>query len=584
MSTPLTDIYYGTSGPRNARIMIVGESWGEEELSKRVPFVGPTGQELTRILSETNIDREQCLMSNVAAEKPIGNDMWQLFHAREEKVPPWQGLHPKPSTLVHIKNLYSQIAVTKPKLIIAVGNWALWALTDAARLSYSSSTGKRVTPTGITDIRGSMLYYRHDGRTPVLPIIHPSAIQKNWKLRAPTVHDLRVRVPMVDNWTPPKREVFVEEPFLFMKKLLEDLHMRLQTSRVDVPVSVDIENKGSNVITCIGFATSARQAFSIPFVKLTGDKAHPLKSYWPLQEERELLSLIFHILAHPRIFIIGQNYLYDMQYMFEHWGLATRLSFDTNLAHHLLFPGTPGSLGYLSSLYCSHHRYWKDDNREWTNKGTLREHLLYNAEDCYRTFEVYETLKQALVQLKMDHLYPEELRKAHFAFKMMTRAILVDKKARAAMSMQLAEAVNDRQNLLLRLIPQEWINPKPKVAKWVTSPTQQKIVFNELLGLPLRKHSKTKQATLNKEVLMEFRTRFPIFAPIFNALLELRSAKVYKSHFLDAELERNGRYRTSLNPGTVETFRWSSDTNPFGRGGNIQNVPKGKEAEDDELA
>ena len=35
--------------------------------------------------------------------------------------------------------------------------------------------------------------------------------------------------------------------------------------------------------------------------------------------------------------------------------------------------------------------------------------------------------------------------------------------------------------------------------------------------------------------------------------------------------------RTSFNPAGPETFRWSSSTNPFGTGGNFQNIPSGKE-------
>ena len=42
------------------------------------------------------------------------------------------------------------------------------------------------------------------------------------------------------------------------------------------------------------------------------------------------------------------------------------------LAQHVLFPGTPKDLAYLSSLYDPYHVYWKEDHKEATKTRRRR--------------------------------------------------------------------------------------------------------------------------------------------------------------------------------------------------------------------
>ncbi len=49
-----------TSGPRTARVMIVGEAPGIDEERLGEPFVGQSGMELTRMLMEAGINRHEC--------------------------------------------------------------------------------------------------------------------------------------------------------------------------------------------------------------------------------------------------------------------------------------------------------------------------------------------------------------------------------------------------------------------------------------------------------------------------------------------------------------------------------------------
>ena len=93
--TQPADIWFGTSGPRDAKIVIVGEAWGFEEQQAQAPFVGASGKELTRMLAEAGINRNECFCTNVIPARPLNNEMWRFFEpAKEATQPPLRHLHP----------------------------------------------------------------------------------------------------------------------------------------------------------------------------------------------------------------------------------------------------------------------------------------------------------------------------------------------------------------------------------------------------------------------------------------------------------------------------------------------------------
>lgn len=62
-----------TDGNPAARIVLVGEGPGEEEDRQGLPFVGPSGKLLDRMLASIGLDRTQVLISNAVFWRPPGN-------------------------------------------------------------------------------------------------------------------------------------------------------------------------------------------------------------------------------------------------------------------------------------------------------------------------------------------------------------------------------------------------------------------------------------------------------------------------------------------------------------------------------
>jgi len=62
-----------SDGPETAKIMIVGEGPGEYEDQKGIPFTGPAGQLMNKILESVKIAREDCYWTNTVRCRPYKN-------------------------------------------------------------------------------------------------------------------------------------------------------------------------------------------------------------------------------------------------------------------------------------------------------------------------------------------------------------------------------------------------------------------------------------------------------------------------------------------------------------------------------
>lgn len=584
----ILDLWYGTSGPRDAEIVVVGESWGSSEAYERKPLVGQSGQEFDRMLLEAKIDPRAIFKTNVMAAQPEGNEAWHFFHPAARQ-PTWKGLHPTEWVKNELDRLHTQLRAIKPKVVLAVGNYALWALTDGLVSIGRQSTGTGASvlvPAGITSWRGSMLESNSIIGLPglkVIPLIHPSSILRQWSQRAVTVHDLQTRIPLAlrGDWRPnPPPNILAPASFEATCRVLQNWYIHAAVGNV-LRLSNDIETS-RGCISCLGFAdgpyASGSTALVIPLVRPTA--AEPFGSFWTLPEETEILRLVLKLLVHPNVRIEGQNYNYDTQWIEYFLSVRPKLDFDTMLAHHLLWPGTQKGLDYISSLYNHYYWYWKDDNKDWDLKGDFTRHMIYNGEDCLRTFECATELRKQITVQGFEELWEVEKEKNNLAIEMMTRGVLIDRSRRTEMAFELQFERDRIYAWLATIIPQSLVAPLASTtskASWWSSSDQQKILFYDILGLKVQKNRKTKQPTMDAEALESLSTLYPEFSRIWEALSLTRSISVFHNTFISAPLDHDGRMRCSFNTAGTETFRWSSSSNAFGRGTNLQNIPKGEE-------
>jgi DNA polymerase len=137
------------AGPRDARLMIVGEQPGDQEDLRGEPFVGPAGKLLDRAFKRLGWPRETLYLTNA-----VKHFKYELRGTRRlHKTPAQQ----EAAACLHW--LEAEIALLKPAAIVALG-------ATAAR----SLLGRAVA---VTTERG---WHRRADGLPVLVTLHPAAL------------------------------------------------------------------------------------------------------------------------------------------------------------------------------------------------------------------------------------------------------------------------------------------------------------------------------------------------------------------------------------------------------------------------
>lgn len=149
-------VVFGSGNP-DADLMLIGEGPGAEEDRQGLPFVGPAGELLTRIIQAIDMQREDVYIANVVKCRPPGNR------------------DPQPDEVQACRGyLEKQIALVRPRVLVALGRTAAQAL-----LGNESPIGQ---------LRGR--WYQAFG-VPTLVTYHPAALLRNQALKRPTWEDMQ---------------------------------------------------------------------------------------------------------------------------------------------------------------------------------------------------------------------------------------------------------------------------------------------------------------------------------------------------------------------------------------------------------
>ena len=549
------------TGPAPAKVMIVGDFPSVLDENKGIPFCDPAGDELGRMLSEAGFFRSACFVTHALRVRPPGNDVDSFLPERKRDITPQHGLWRDrmclPVVWESAELLKREIELVRPNVIIALGNAAMWMLT-----------GKW----GITSWRGSELTcdldLALDYRPRVIPTYSPASVLKVWNRRPFAVTDLkRARKRMNDREIiRPDYRFIIRPDYATAASVLDQLLH--QCSLGPVKLSNDIETRAGH-IACIGLAWSDREAICLPLLCVERQEG-----YWSLEEEAEIQWLLYQLLTHENCHNIGQNFSYDAQYYSEHLHYVPTVARDTMLAAHSMFSDWPKGLDALSSLYCEHHVYWKDDGKEWDERTGEDQLWTYNCEDAVRTFEV-DTKEQATIDsLGLRPVFEFQQSLFYPVLRSMLRGLRVDFEERAKITLRLQEEIATREAWITHAVGHE-LN--------VGSAKQMQEFFYGALGCREQKNRKTGNLSLDDEALAKIKDQNFLLRPLISKIQELRSLRVFLSTFLLAPVSRDGRMRCSFNIGGTETYRFSSSKNAFGSGLNLQNIPKGGEGEELEL-
>ena len=152
------NVIFGEGNP-DANILFVGEGPGQKEDELCRPFIGRSGQLLTRTLEAIGLSRKDVFITNVVKCRPPNNR---------------KPLEQESNTCTQ-ELLFNQIKIIRPKVICTLGATAMQALVD--------KNAK------ITKIRGNLI---KKNMLTIIPTYHPAYILRNRKELEKFTNDIKL--------------------------------------------------------------------------------------------------------------------------------------------------------------------------------------------------------------------------------------------------------------------------------------------------------------------------------------------------------------------------------------------------------
>ncbi len=150
LAATATNLVFADGNP-DSGLMFVGEGPGAEEDRAGLPFIGPSGKFLDRMLGSVGLDRSRFYITNLIPWRPPGNR-----NPTDAEV------------VVCLPFLLRHIALARPKRLVLLGALSMKAVTNLNA--------------GITRVRGKWVDVAIPGLdtpVPALPMLHPAYLLRN---------------------------------------------------------------------------------------------------------------------------------------------------------------------------------------------------------------------------------------------------------------------------------------------------------------------------------------------------------------------------------------------------------------------
>ena len=556
--------------PRNPRIAIVGEAPGETEAREGLPFQGPSGELLKKFLLSVGIDPAGCLQTNVCKYKPAGNQM-HLFFA--------DGGIPKQEVLEGLGELMMELDEAKPNIVLALGNYALWALTGKGRWIDKHVGDKHIRGySGIQDYRGSLLPSALIKGLKVLPTYHPAYILREgmkdhgiWQADLVRAGE-QAAFPEIPR---PEKKIYLvqDSPLVLMnywEMCVEERAPEWEIS-LDYPTPWEIEHElisaedevtldieYSPELLCVGMTASSDRAF-----------VYPTGTLKELSQTKKVIEGIQKVNA--------QNSMFDASILEWHYGtkLMPKVTFDTMVAAHAANIELPKGLDFLASIHTLQPPWKGMVNWKETKKGKRDLPVLYayNGIDVWVQHQVMEEQKKhELSDPATRRVFDYMMQLLNPLWDMSKRGIRIDLELMARINEDLqGEAAMHLLDLMFLCGHRDILN--------VRSRKQVADLLYGQFGLPVLKQGKEGPAADDKTLAALSLKASGDAAKAIELIRKTRTAQNLQSKFFALEFDTDGRMRGHYDPTKTVTGRLASRKfYPTGKGTNQQNIPRDKRA------
>lgn len=329
---------------------------------------GPRRADIMVVSKFPNSKKYQNIINQGLEE--VGIDPARCFHTAAVKCLSWDVDPGKKDIKACTTNyLDAEIALVKPKWILAFGNEALLATTGHS---------------GITKYRSKVI--ERSGYS-VIPTISPASVQRNPGQRAGWLADLRFFSNQVQGL-----EGGVAKPKIAIIDTvakLEALKQKLVGARL---ISYDVETTGEaeflegSAIVSLSATTILHDGSMLVWALPLYHPQSPFRGVW----EKVLRALWKYI--RPIKKTVAHNGKYDARWLRQFAWPEIGVTFDTMLASHILDENRPKGLKSLAPSLLG-VAPWGIDTKDLLNKP-IKEVLIYNALDTFYTYHLYLYFKE----------------------------------------------------------------------------------------------------------------------------------------------------------------------------------------------
>lgn len=340
------------------RIFFIAACPGDAELKESRVFVGTGGSVLKNLLNGVGISPLACAFGYITGQK---------VKYKDAKDFPWT----KAETLRDLDQLNEDIKAFKPNLIVPLGDVSMWAC------------GKRAE--SVSNWHGSL--YRNitigscgEG-VKIMPTYDPADVFRNYAWMPLLRLDL---VRAREEGLTPELNLPIRHYDLNLSSF--EILERLRNLPAGKPIALDIEGYVS-WISCLSIATSATEAFIIPFGNFS------------VEEDRKIIEQLRITMARNDIPKILQNCIYDYFCLAFKWQIhLANIAFDTMLSGWELYPELPKGLDTQTAIW-TREPYYKFQ-RKIDHSVT---HWKYCCTDSCVTFEIAEKHEKAFTVAAEKH-------------------------------------------------------------------------------------------------------------------------------------------------------------------------------------
>jgi DNA polymerase len=547
----VSDIRVPNQYVKDAKIVLIGESPGQDEEDNKLPFVGTSGQLLLQALGKFGVTRNEVSLLNLCQYRPFGN----RFEILEEDT---DGVRKLRNGVAEVKEYITKV---RPNVIGLLGEKPLNYIVE----KY-----------GIGRYRGSILSASGSGIKTVA-IRHPAFIARNAREYPIFETDIRrlINESLSPDFNYTKRDYHIVSGGLD----LVDWWQKLADKTI---LAVDIENVKPTKnkanpekdrpleMLCIGFAYDKHNAVVFP---------------WNMETRNVIKSL----LENPNIKKIFHYGTHDANVLWTFGIDVVNYEHDTLVMQNSLEPEMPRSLDFLTSIH-TREPYYKqegrgelpEDTKVWAVRADKNKVYIYNGKDCCCTYEIYEALLKELNEdASAMKTYLHKMNCLPMAFDMSRTGMVVDLELRETFRQSLLHRWASKQQIL-NAIAGKSVN--------VNSKKDMPWLLYEKLKLPVRRN-RNAGITTDEDAIISLMTNctekikglkqekaiyeWEIKLETCRLIMEIRGVRKMLSTYIDVRLSNDNRLRSTYKVANTEMDRWAAEQWVDKTGLNGQTFPRG---------